>query len=83
MPKKGKGRKSRKAGKGQFKAGREGEERNVEENPGKKMRSPRESLEKEREGEGEMREIREKKKKKKKSCERVTLGSVGWTWTWT
>lgn len=65
MPKKGKGRKSRKAGKGQFKAGREGEERNVEENPGKKMRSPRESLEKEREGEGEMREIREKKKKKK------------------
>ena len=64
MPKKGKGRKSRKAGKGQFKAGREGEERNVEENPGKKMRSPRESLEKEREGEGKCGKYERKKKKK-------------------
>lgn len=61
MPKKGKGRTSRKTGKGQFKAGKEGEERNVEENPGKKALAAGKSGE----GKGgEMREIREREKKK-------------------
>lgn len=72
MPKKGKGRTSRKRGKGQFKAGKEGEERNVEENPGKKALAAGKSGE----GKGgEMREIREREKKKLREG---NPGSVGW-----
>lgn len=71
MPKKGKGRTSRKRGKEQFKAGKEGEERNVEENPGKKALAAGKS------GEGKGGEMREIREREKKGGGRVTLEAWG------